>query len=590
MSLVSALSAARQASLRPRTIQSLLFAKSALVLTSSFPLSRISARAMSQEYKLKSVTSLDLKPGDKQEVEVEGIPDAKVLLVNAGGKVQAIGPKCTHYGAPLVKGVLTTEGRLTCPWHGACFNAKTGDVEDAPALDSLPTFKVVERDGAVYVTGEEATIKGGRRKPKFQCASIKQDLDKVLVVGGGSGAIGLVEELREQGYQGPITVVSKEGYLPIDRPKLSKALLTDLSKLQWRDLEWLRSGNVEFVEDEVTAIDFSGKNASTKNGQTLPYGKLVLATGGTPRTLPLPGFKVLGNVFTLRTVHDVRKIVDAIGPKGKKIVVIGSSFIGMEVANATSKENTVTVVGMEKVPLERVLGEKIGAAAQKGLEANGAKFYMSAGVEKAEPSASDPAMVGSVILKDGTSLSADLVILGVGVAPATEFLKGNAGVQLLQDGSLEVDELFAVKGVKDVYALGDIATFPYHGPAAGGKGVRIEHWNVAQKSGRTAARHIVNPSLKAEFFTPIFWSALSAQVRYCGNTMASGWDDLVIQGNVDEGKWSAFYAKGEDIVAVATMGTDPVMVQSAELLRLGKMPKKSQLEKGFDVMSLGAPE
>lgn len=545
---------------------------------------------MSQEYKLKSVTSLDLKPGDKQEVEVEGIPDAKVLLVNAGGKVQAIGPKCTHYGAPLVKGVLTTEGRITCPWHGACFNAKTGDVEDAPALDSLPTFKVVERDGAVYVTGEEATIKGGRRKPKFQCASIKQDLDKVLVVGGGSGAIGLVEELREQGYQGPITVVSKEGYLPIDRPKLSKALLTDLSKLQWRDLEWFRSGNVEFVEDEVTAVDFFGKNVSTKNGQTLPYGKLVLAPGGTPRTLPLPGFKVLGNVFTLRTVHDVRKIVDAIGPKGKKIVVIGSSFIGMEVANATSKENSVTVVGMEKVPLERVLGEKIGAAAQKGLETNRVKFYMSAGVEKAEPSASDPALVGSVILKDGTSLPADLVILGVGVAPATEFLKGNAGVQLLQDGSLEVDELFAVKGVKDVYALGDIATFPYHGPAAGGKGVRIEHWNVAQKSGRTAARHIVNPGLKAEFFTPIFWSALSAQVRYCGNTMASGWDDVVIQGNLDEGKWSAFYAKGEDIVAVATMGTDPVMVQSAELLRLDKMPKKSQLEKGFDVMSLGAPE
>lgn len=544
---------------------------------------------MSQEYKLKSVTSLDLKPGDKQEVELEGLPDAKVLLLNAGGKVQAIAPRCTHYGAPLVKGVLTTEGRLTCPWHGACFNAKTGDVEDSPALDSLPTFEIVERDGAVYLTGEEATIKAGRRKPKL-CASVKQDLDRVLVVGGGSGAVGLVEELREQGYQGQVTVVSKEGYLPIDRPKLSKALLTDLSKLQLRDLEWYRSGNVEFVEDEVTGVNFSSKTVSTKNGQTLPYGKLVLAPGGTPRTLPLPGFKVLGNIFVLRSVHDTRKIVDAIGSKGKKIVIVGSSFIGMEVANATAKENSVTVVGMEKVPLERVLGEKVGAAAQKGLEKNGVKFYMSAGVEKAEPSASDPALVGSVLLKDGTSLPADLVILGVGVAPATEFLKGNAGVQLLQDGSLEVDELFAVKGTKDVYALGDIATYPYHGPGGGGKGVRIEHWNVAQKSGRTAARHIVNPSLKAEFFTPIFWSALAAQLRYCGNTMASGWDDLVIQGSLDEGKWSAFYAKGEDIVAVATMGTDPVMAQSSELLRLGKMPKKSELEKGFDVLSLGAPE
>ncbi|KAK3317143.1 cytochrome P450 [Cercophora scortea] len=516
---------------------------------------------MAQEYKLKGVTSLDLKPGEKQEVEVEGL-EAKVLLLNAGGTVQAI----------------------------ACFNAKTGDVEDAPALDGLPVFKTTERGGACYITGEAAAIKAGSRKPNKRIVTAGANTEKVIVVGGGSGALGVIEGLREKGFSGPVTLISNEGYLPIDRPKLSKALLTDLAKLQWRDQEWFKSGSVEVVEDEVTGVDFATKTVSTKAGGKFAYTKLVLSTGGTPRLLPLPGFKVLGNIFTLRNVHDVKKIVAAIGEKGKKIVVIGSSFIGMEVAGATAAGNDVTIVGMEKAPLERVLGEKVGNIIKKGIESKGVKFYMSAGVEKAEPSASDPSRVGFVHLKDGTKLEADLVILGVGVAPATEYLKDNSVVRLEQDGSLKTDESFSVVGLKDVYAVGDIATYPYHGPGGDGKFVRIEHWNVAQNSGRAVASHIVNPSIKPEFFTPVFWSALGAQLRYCGNTMASGWDDLVLQGKPDEGKWAAYYTKGETVVAMASMGMDPAMAQSAQLMQLGRMPSKKQLLDGLDVLSVGPPQ
>ncbi|KAK3682978.1 cytochrome P450 [Podospora appendiculata] len=509
---------------------------------------------MAQEYKLKGVTSLDLKPGEKKEVEVEGL-DAKVLLLNAGGTVQA-----------------------------------TGDVEDAPALDALTVFKTTERDGAFYITGEAATIKAGSRKPNKRIVTAGANTDKVIVVGGGSGALGVIEGLREKGFSGPVTLISSEGYLPIDRPKLSKALLTDLAKLQWRDQEWFKSGSVEIVEDEVTGVDFSSKTVSTKSGGKFAYTKLVLSTGGTPRLLQLPGFKVLGNIFTLRNVHDVKKIVAAIGEKGKKIVVIGSSFIGMEIAGATAAGNDVTVVGMEKAPLERVLGEKVGNIIKKGIESKGVKFYMSAGVEKAEPSASDPAKVGFVHLKDGTKLEADLVILGVGVAPATEYLKDNSVVRLEQDGSLKTDESFSVIGLKDVYAVGDIATYPYHGPGGDGKYVRIEHWNVAQNAGRTVASHIVSPGIKAEFFTPVFWSALGAQLRYCGNTMANGWDDLVLQGKPDEGKWAAYYTKGETVVAMASMGMDPAMAQSAQLMQLGRMPSKKQLQDGLDVLSVGPPQ
>lgn len=474
-------------------------------------------------------------------------------------------------------------------YGSACFNGRTGDVEDAPALDALPVFKVTERDGAVYISGEESAIKSSRRKPNFKCSAAGgAQEEKVVVVGGGSGTLGVVEGLREKGYQGPLTVISKEGYLPIDRPKLSKALITDPNKLAWRDKAWFESGAVEWVDGEVDGVEFSERFVTTKAGQKFAYTKLVLATGGTPRLLPLQGFKVLGNIFTLRNVHDTKKIVDAIGDKGKKIVVIGSSFIGMEVAAATCKDNSVTVIGMEKVPLERVLGERVGGGIQKILEGKGVKFHMSAGVDKAEPSGSNPSNVGGVLLNDGTKLEADLVILGVGVSPATEFLRDNKVLRLEQDGSIKTDENFSVVGLKDVYAIGDISTYPYHGPGGDGKFTRIEHWNVAQNAGRAAAAHIVNPSFTSTQFIPVFWSALGSQMRYCGNTVG-GWDDIIVDGDPGAASFVAYYTKGETVVAMASMGRDPLMVQSADLMRVGGMPTKSQLQQNPDVMAVGVP-
>lgn len=455
---------------------------------------------------------------------------------------------------------------------------------------------MTERDGAFYLTGDEETIKAGRRKPPFKTAvKTGPAVEKVVVVGGGSGACGVVEGLRGGGFDGPITLISSEGYLPIDRTKLSKTLLTDLSKLQWRDSDFYKSGSVDIVEDEVTDVDFQKKTVTTKKGEKYPYTKLVLATGGTPKKLPLQGFNALDNIFTLRTVHDAKKIVEAIGEKkGKKIVIIGSSFIGIEVGGATAADNDVTIVGMEKTPLERVLGEEVGSIIQKGMEGKGLKFFMSAGVDKAEPSTTDPSKVGAVLLKDGTRLEADLVILGVGVSPTTDYLRNNSIIKLAEDGSVKVDDVFAVVGIKDVYAIGDIATYPYNGPGGGGRYTRIEHWNVAQNGGRSVASHIINPSRKPDFFTPVFWSALHSQLRYCGNT-THGYDEVVFQGSPDEGKWSAFYCQGETVVAVATMGMDPVMSQSAQLMRVGRMPGKSELKpgvllNGLDVLSLGPPE
>ena len=390
--------------------------------------------------------------------------------------------------------------------------------------------------------------------------------------------------LREHGFTGSITVISNEG-LPIDRTKLSKALITDASKIHLRDQSWYKDADVDMVSDNVTAVDFGGKSVSTKSGSSYSYTKLILASGGTPKMLPLPGFKELSNIFLLRHISDTQGIMKAVGDKGKKIVIVGSSFIGMEVANALAKENDVSIIGMEEVPLDKVMGKKIGSIFQKSLEKNGAKFYMDASVDSAVPKSQGAKEVGGIKLKDGTILDADLVIVGAGVSPGTEYLKDNKDINLEKDGSISVDEKFAVKGQSNVYAVGDIATYPYYGPDGNGKPVRIEHWNVAQNMGRSVGQMIAKPNEKQHPFIPVFWSALGSQLRYCGHT-PNGYDDVIVTGepDADEPKFVAYYTKGEEVVAVASMQKDPAMTMAAELMRSGKMLKKSDLQSGKDIL------
>lgn len=411
----------------------------------------------------------------------------------------------------------------------------------------------------------------------------------------GSGTFGTVESLRENGYKGRITVISREPNLAIDRTKLSKALIPDANKILLRTKDWYSSVSVDTVSDDVTGVDFNKKTVATQSGKSYAYTKLVLATGGVPKHLPLPGFKELGNIFVLRFVTDVQQILDAVGDQNKKIVVIGSSFIGMEVGNClATKGNDVTIVGMESTPMENIMGSQVGRIFQSNLEKNGVKFRLSAGVDKAVPSESDVTKIGAVHLKDGAVLPADLVVQGVGVRPSTDFLKDNSAVSLEQDGSLKTNESFAVAGLNDVYAIGDIATYPYHGPTARQPGdeipyVRIEHWNVAQNAGRSVGRSIASKQpIKAKPFIPIFWSALGGQLRYCGN-VSHGYDDMVLRGEPQNSKFAAFYTAGDKVVAVATMGMDPINSKCAELMRRGNMPGKQDLENGIDVLSLDVP-
>lgn len=542
---------------------------------------------MSKSYEVGSVS--DLKDGEKKEVELEN--GSKVLLAKLNGKFLATSSNCTHYGAPLKNGVLTPEGRITCPWHGACFDMHTGDIEDAPAIDAIFAFKTSIKDDKVFIDASEEDLKAGRRPPSCAATKAKQGGDGVVIIGGGAAATTCSEGLREYGFEGPIRVISSEPHYPIDRTKLSKALITDSSKVALRDEKFYKSLDINFTFGEtVESVDVSSKSVKLASGSTVRFSKLVVATGGSPNRLPMDGFD-LDNVFLLRNLEHTQRIVSARDAQAsndkqtrKNIVIIGSSFIGMEAAFANAANHNVVVIGQEDHPLETVLGPEIGKQLQTSAESKGVKFNLGAGVEKALPSKSNPREAGTVVLKDGTEIPCDLIILGVGVKPATKFLEGQ--IKLEKDGGIEVDEFLKVKGQEDIYAIGDIAYFPYTGPGAKGKSIRIEHWDVAQNHGRALAKNLSGKT--APFANvPYFWSAQGAQLRYCGNNSpAVGWDDLVIQGNLKETKFAGFYTKGEEVVAVVSMGYDPAVSKSSELMRRGLMPSKKDLQAGTDVREL----
>ncbi|PIL29845.1 hypothetical protein GSI_08052 [Ganoderma sinense ZZ0214-1] len=548
-------------------------------------------RSMSQ----KTIAVLDvseLKDGEMKQVEFEG--DGRVLLSRLGDKIYATSAFCTHYGAPLVKGVLTADGRVVCPWHGACFNVCNGDIEDAPAPSALHSFKAEVKDGKVLVTADpSATLSANKSRPPTLLATGTGAEGKgVVIVGGGSGAFMCIESLREHGYKGPITVLSKEPYSPIDRTKLSKALITDASKLEYRSVAELRA---KFGVDFRGGIEVTGVEVTTKevvagpNQEKVPYDTLVLATGGTPRRLPIPG-KDLSNIYTLRGVEDAKKI-DAAVKEGKRLVVIGSSFISMElvVAVASRKLASIDVVGMEEYPFELVLGKKIGAGLKKFHESKGVRFRMQSKIEKIVPSGQDSSLAGSVVIQgssgESTTLEADVVVMGVGVAPATEYLKNSKGFEQVvgRDGAVQVDEFLKVKGIDSVYAIGDIALYPQPGT---GELRRIEHWNVAGNQGRTVGKTIAEGKGQPFVKVPVFWSAQGQQLRYCG--VGAGFDDVIIDGNPEEMKFVAYYTKGEKIVAVASMQKDPVVSKASELLRLGLMPSASDIRSGkvTDLLSI----
>jgi len=502
----------------------------------------------------------DVAEGEMKAFEVEA---HRILLTRIDGRLRALGATCPHYGAPLEEGYLNG-ARLVCPWHHAAYDARTGNVLEPPSLDNLPVYRFkISGDDVIVMLPDEAPQ---GRHPNMTRHDPQADERVFVIIGAGAAGNAAAQTLREDGFRGRVIMVTGENRYPYDRPQLTKEYLegeSDDAALPLRPEEFYRDHDIECIlGDKVKKVEVSKSLIELQSGRMLKYDSLLVASGGIPRTLDVPGAKLPG-IFTLRSWDDSTAIIKA-AEAGKRVVIVGTSFIGIESAYSLSQRNvSVTVVGRNSVPFEGVLGKEIGSLFQQLHEANGVRFRLNTQVSRFEGSEN----VEAVVLENGDRLPADLVILGVGVRPATDFLEG---VDLMADGSVAVDEHFRVTG--NVFAAGDIATFPYWYSR---ERLRIEHWRTAEQQGRIAGHNMAGRKTPYQS-VPFFWTTqVGLYFRYVGFTKT--WDDIIFHGDVSSKTFTAYFVKDGRVQAVAGTASDRDMAAIEELMRMDRMPTPEEL-------------
>ncbi|RWS26139.1 apoptosis-inducing factor 3-like isoform X4 [Leptotrombidium deliense] len=518
-----------------------------------------------------SATS-DVNDNELKEFAVE---DGKVVIAKQNGVFHALGSKCSHYGAPLEKGVLYN-GYLRCPWHAACFNISTGDIEDFPAFDSIPCYEVLVKNDDIWIKAKLSELKQNKRR-KTLCKRDITDSRCFVIVGAGAAGFQCCETLRQEGFTGRIVLLTAEDVPPYDRTKLSKALSSDAKSLSIRSEEYFTEASIELhLNKTVSRLDQTAKKVVCSDNTEFIYDKIFLATGVSPRRYYLPGSD-LKNIFYLRTYKDANGIAQI--ATDKNVVIVGTSFIvincaitlydeGMEVAAyLCGKAKSVSVIGRSNVPFKQILGQELGARIKELYESKGVIFHLKTHVKKFVGSA------GSVeeVVIPGSVLPADVVVVGIGTEPNVSYLD-NSGVSYAFYNNIVVNEKLET-AIADVYAGGDIAAFPLS--THDNKLVAIGHWQIAQIHGKTAALSMLGLPAKCHT-VPFFWSMMFGKgLRFAGFT--DRLDDVFIAGNLSELNFVAYYFKDDKVVSVATMGNDPVASLFAAVLRDGHEIRKEEI-------------
>ena len=439
------------------------------------------------------------------------VGDQAVLLARRGDELFAVGSKCPHYGGPLAEGLLVGE-TVRCPWHHACFSLRSGDVLRAPARDPLPRWRVEVSDGIAYARERIEH----QPRPTLASAAVPES---VLIIGGGPAGNAAAETLRDEGYAGPITMLSADSALPCDRPNLSKDYLAGRASEEWallRPADFYREKGIEVrLNTRVARIDGRQCSIELADGSRQNYGALLLATGAEPVRLDVPG-ATLGHVHYLRTLDDSRAVI-AKAATARRAVIVGASFIGLEVASSLRARGLdVHVIGREAIPMARVLGPELGSLIRSVHEQHGVTFHLGRTAASIDEHA--------VTLDSGERIEAELVVIGIGVRPATA-LAEQAG--LAMDRGVLVDQ-FLETSAAGVFAAGDIARWP---DPHSGEAIRVEHFVVAERQGQTAARNMLG---RREPFdaVPFFWTEQhDLSIAYVGH--AEKWDEVVIDGSIE---------------------------------------------------------
>jgi NADPH-dependent 2,4-dienoyl-CoA reductase/sulfur reductase-like enzyme/nitrite reductase/ring-hydroxylating ferredoxin subunit len=477
------------------------------------------------------------------------IGDQDVLLVRAGSEIFAIDAHCSHYQGPLAEGLVVGHG-IRCPWHHACFDLRTGEAARAPALSPLTVWQVEQENGRILVRRKREQPKPGRKTPV-------DAPDQIVIVGGGAAGFAAAEMLRRQDFQGSILMLSEDSAAPVDRPNLSKDYLAGSAPEDWVPLRpdsfYKETGIDLRLKANVTAIDTKARHVAIADGSTVGYDRLLLATGAEPVRLPIPGADQ-PHVHTLRSLADCRAIIDSV--KGaRRAIVIGASFIGLEVAAALrAREIEVHVVAPEPRPMERVLGPGMGDFVRALHEEQGVVFHLGDTVTAIDGK--------RATLKSGGVLEADLVVVGIGVRPRLA-LAEQSGLKL--DRGVVVNDLLETSA-PGIFAAGDIARWP---DPHSKDNIRVEHWVVAQRQGQTAARNMLGQR-EAFDAVPFFWSQhYDVPINYVGH--AEQWDEIAVDGDIAARDCLLRYKRGGRVLAVTSIYRDLASLQAELAMEQGTM-------------------
>lgn len=378
-----------------------------------------------------------------------------------------------------------------------------------------------------------------------------------VVVGASLAGLRAVEAARKAGYAGRLVLVGAEPHLPYDRPPLSKAFLDPGEPPpvpHHRTEEELRLLDVELrLGSPATGLDTAVREVVLDDGERLPYSQVVIATGAQARHLP--GERLSG-VHALRTVDDARAVRDALDT-GCRTVVIGGGFIGSEVSSAARKRGLpVTILEAAPVPLVRAVGEQMAPALAALHARHGTELHCGVAVAAME----GDGRVERVVLSDGRVLPADLVVVGIGADPVTDWLQ-DSGLPL-DDGVVCDETLRATEGV---YGAGDVAR--WHNPQFD-RMMRLEHWTSAAEQGAAAARNALDPQNATAYRTvPYFWSDwYTDKLQMVGITAA---DEVRVVGDLDGERWVALYRSGNALVGALSLNLPGKIMKYRSMITRG---------------------
>ncbi|VTZ67792.1 apoptosis-inducing factor, putative [Plasmodium chabaudi chabaudi] len=529
----------------------------------------------------------DIKNGEMKEIKVNGDKDT-VLLVNIDNNYYCVGPKCPHYSAPLRLGLLTKE-YITCPWHDAKFDIKTGECINGPSFDDIPKYNVVVEGDKIYAYIPKE-IELFEKKKICPCSGTgsceKGKKKKIVIIGGGAATLGAIESFLKVGFDGEIIICSQDSYKPYDKPTLSKNISNlDTSselynEIKLKEDEYYDNKNITYMlNTTVEKVDDEHKKVYLQNGKEIEYDKILITTGLRPAPSPIQNDIPVNNLLTLNCLNDNIKIA-SFAKEGTRCVIIGSSFIACELTSSLKKKNVnISMVSKNSVPFIGAFGEKIGTIVLNILKEKNVDFYPNTyPVEYIIDDGyfalkNNKKAIHGVKLNTGEVIKCDYVIEALGCKPNSEFLKNKFKNE---DGFILVDKHFKVKDSQDIYAAGDVCVFPYF---VTGEPVNICHWNVAIQQGRIAANNMIKSDQKTYNFIPFFnTNIFGKNFRFSG--YAKDYEKIIYEGDVSKYNFIGYFVKNNKVDAIVTLGNNKMAALNECLLK-NKVSKVYELEGGL---------